>query len=111
MNTGGSWRCNLTAATPSDPSTDPAGNPTNPAGSDGTASSNFFAAVFGRVADAGMKWRLEHFMRHYLAHECSQRQLKVGYHSLDYMEHTVASETAGALSAEDHVRMLNSCAL
>ena len=89
MNTGGSWRCNLAAAPPTgdpnDPSAPPTGDPNDPsappfsthASSSAAASSSFFTAVFGRVADAGMKWRLEHFMRRYLAHECSQRQLQV----------------------------------
>lgn len=77
MNTGGSWRCNLAAAPPEGSPADPSADPRAANTSSGAANSNFFTTVFGRVADAGMKWRLEHFMRRYLAHECSHRQLKV----------------------------------
>ena len=41
------------------------------------AGAGLLGALFGKVTSAGAKWKLDYFMRRFLAHECSHRQLQV----------------------------------
>ena len=96
--TGGYFRCNITAppeasATLADTADTAAGSATDADSSHGEASSQHAAAagqlgragagllgsLFGKFANAGAKWKLEFFMRRFLAHECSHRQLQVAH--------------------------------
>lgn len=82
-NTGGYFRCNITANPPQESTSasadsvqgNPSGQPAPEAGQ--SAGSGLLGSLFGKFADAGAKWKLDFFMRRFLAHECSQRQLQV----------------------------------
>ena len=91
--TGGYFRCNITTP-PQDLSSLSADSPLDGAldaesaqdqrssqpavGQAGqVAGARLLGTLFGRFASAGARWKLDFFMRRFLAHECSQRQLQV----------------------------------
>jgi len=85
--TGGYFRCNInpsppdaTSAGDDSSSSQPVDALSTQAGSSSSqpgAGAGLLGALFGKVTSAGAKWKLDYFMRRFLAHECSHRQLEV----------------------------------
>lgn len=82
-DTGGYFRCNIAAPPPQESTSAGAdlvqgrasGQPAPEAGQ--LVGAGLLGSLFGKFADAGAKWKLDYFMRRFLAHECSERQLQV----------------------------------
>jgi len=70
--TGGYFRCNIN---PPPPDATSAGDDSS--SSQPVAGAGLLGALFGKVTSAGARWKLDYFMRRFLAHECSYRQLQV----------------------------------
>ena len=85
--TGGYFRCNINPPPPDATSAGDGSSSSQPvdamptqAGSSSSqpaAGAGLLGALFGTVTSAGAKWKLDYFMRRFLAHECSHRQLQV----------------------------------
>ena len=85
--TGGFFRCNISPPPPDatsagdDPSSsrpeDATSTQPGSSSSQPGAGAGLLGALFGKVTSAGAKWKLDHFLRRFLAHECSHRQLQV----------------------------------
>ena len=83
--TGGYFRCNINPPLPDATSAGDDSSSSQPVDAmstqDGSSSSQpgagLLGVLFGKVTNAGAKWKLDYFMRRFLAHECSHRQLQV----------------------------------
>ncbi len=74
--TGGYFRCNIS---PPPPDATSAGDDSS--SSQPVAGAGLLGVLFGKVTSAGARWKLDYFMRRFLAHECSHRQLQVQFES------------------------------
>lgn len=87
-DTGGYFKCNITAPPPQESTSLGADSaqgrassqPVPEAGQAAGAGAGLFGSLFGKFADAGARWKLDFFMRRFLAHDCSERQLQVKPH-------------------------------
>ena len=81
--TGGFFRCNITpppsnatSAGADSPSSQPLGA-TSAQAESSSGQAGLFGALMGKFTTAGAKWKLDYFMRRFVAHECSFSQLQV----------------------------------